>query len=200
MGWPCSPLTTSCHQAWPSVSEAGSSIVNCPTRWPLLLLIGYLCWSSSWRWQPHIRGCRLLYPLPRAGMRFLTQFFCKMYFLYILSCRKSKKQHFFAIFNPQKMYFLWTPWGQVATLPDLRFHQGRTSNLAKRCPLLFTTLPLCQIWGSIRQNLKSNHHHQQGWSSSTSSQPSRASYFYSSFSASEVSQPPSIERPQIHFY
>ena len=129
--------------------------MEAPTRWSLLLLIGCLCWSSSWRWQPHIRGCRLLYPLPRAGMRFLTQFFCKMYFLYILSCRKSKKQHFFAIFNPQKTYFLWTPWGQVATLPDLRFHQGRTSNLAKRCPLLFTTLPLCQIWGSIRQNLKS---------------------------------------------
>ena len=158
-----------------SASHVSSYVVNCPTRWSLLLLIGYLCWSSSWRWQPHIRGCRLLYPLPRAGMRFWPFFFCKMYFLYILSCRKSKKQHFFAIFNPQKMYFLWTPWGQVATLPDLRFHQGRTSNLAKRCPLLFTTLPLCQIWGSIRQNLKSGK---------VISQPSRASYFYSSFSAS----------------
>ena len=58
-------------------------IVNCPTRWSLLLLIGYWCWSSSWRWQPHIRGCRLHYPLPRAEMRFLVQFFSKMYLLYV---------------------------------------------------------------------------------------------------------------------
>ena len=59
------------------------TLVNCPTRWSLSLLFGFLCWSSSWRWQPHIGWCRLLWPLLRAGMAVLTHFFCKRYFLYM---------------------------------------------------------------------------------------------------------------------
>ena len=35
-------------------------LVNCPTRWSLSLIFGFLWWSSRWRWQPPIGGCRLL--------------------------------------------------------------------------------------------------------------------------------------------
>ena len=69
-------------------SKGGSDLVNFPTRWSLLFLIGYLCRSSSWRWWRHIRGCRLLRTSLRAGMRFLAHFFCKMYFLYVCTWRK----------------------------------------------------------------------------------------------------------------
>ena len=110
---------------------AREALVNCPTRWSLLLLIGYWCRSSSWRWQPHIRGCRLHYPLPRAEMRFLVQFFSKMYLLYVSIWWKNWKQHFFAIFNPSKTQFSWTLWDHLATFPDLRFHLAGTSNPEK---------------------------------------------------------------------
>ena len=69
-------------------SQVWIYLVNCPTRWSLLLFIGYLCRSSSWRWWRHIRGCRLLRTSLRAGMRFLAHFFCKMYFLYVCTWRK----------------------------------------------------------------------------------------------------------------
>ena len=111
--------------------EPMSLLVNCPTRWSLLLLIGYWCRSSSWRWQPHIRGCRLHYPLPRAEMRFLVQFFSKMYLLYVSIWWKNWKPHFFAIFNPSKTQFSWTLWDHLATFPDLRFHLAGTSNPEK---------------------------------------------------------------------
>ena len=106
-------------------------LANCPTRWSLLLLIGYWCRSSSWWWQPHIRGCRLHYPLPRAEMRFLVQFFSKMYLLYVSIWWKNWKPHFFAIFNPSKTQFSWTLWDHLATFPDLRFHLAGTSNPEK---------------------------------------------------------------------
>ena len=72
------------------------SLVNCPTRWSL---------SSSWRWQPHIGLCRLLRPLLRAGMTVLTQFFCKMYFLYVLASRKKNWDRFFSVFPPERAVF-----------------------------------------------------------------------------------------------
>jgi len=112
-------------------SKDSGKVVNCPTRWSLLLLIGYWCRSSSWRWQPHIRGCRLHYPLPRAEMRFLVQFFSKMYLLYVSIWWTNWKQHFFAIFHPSKTQFSWTLWNHLATFPDLRFHLAGTSNPEK---------------------------------------------------------------------
>ena len=66
------------------------TLVNCPTRWSLSFIFVFLCWSSSWRLGPHIDGGRLLWPLLEAGMTVLTQFFCKMYFLYVPRCCKKK--------------------------------------------------------------------------------------------------------------
>ena len=65
----------------PESCGAAQDIVNCPTRWSLSFVFVFLCWSSSWRLGPHIEGGRLLWPLLKAGMTVLTQFFCKMYFL-----------------------------------------------------------------------------------------------------------------------
>ena len=80
-------------------------VVNCPTRWSLLFVFGLLCWSSSWRWQPHIGTCRLFWPLLRAGMAVLTQFFCKMYFLYVSRSRKKIWATFFCVFPLKKVVF-----------------------------------------------------------------------------------------------
>ena len=76
-----------CWTLWMCTTCKGlcEGVVNCPTRWSL---------SSSWRWQPQIGLCRLLRPLLRAGMTVLTQFFCKMYFLYVSRGRKKKRAVF----------------------------------------------------------------------------------------------------------
>ena len=79
-----------------------ATVVNCPTRWSLSLLFGFLWWSSSWRWQPHIGWCRLLWPLPRAGMAVLTHFFCKMYFLYVSWGHKTFLTGFWGVLPCQK--------------------------------------------------------------------------------------------------
>ena len=49
----------------------------------LSFLFGFLYWSSSWWWRPHIGRCRLLLPLPRAEMTDLDQIFGMRYFLCI---------------------------------------------------------------------------------------------------------------------
>ena len=85
-----------------SCADAYADLVNCPTRWSLSLLFGFLWWSSSWRWQPHIGWCRLLWPLPRAGMAFLTHFFCKMYFLYVSWGHKTFLTGFWGVLPCQK--------------------------------------------------------------------------------------------------
>ena len=69
-------------------------------------------WSSSWRWQPHIGVCRLLWPLLRARMAVLTDFFCKMYFLCVSQSRKKTLGNFFFGFTPWKSCFFLVggPW------------------------------------------------------------------------------------------
>ena len=90
----------------PAFIEGASSIlVNCPTRWSLLFRFGFLSWSSSWRLGPHIGVCRLLWPLLRAGMAVLTQFFCKMYFLYIRRERKKNLATLWGVLPLQKKVF-----------------------------------------------------------------------------------------------
>ena len=39
------------------------SLASCPHRWSLLLIFGFLCWSSSWWWWPLKGVFRLLWPL-----------------------------------------------------------------------------------------------------------------------------------------
>ena len=81
------------------------SLVNCPTRWSLLFIFGFLCWSSSWWWRPHIDWCKLLGPLLRAGMAVLDQFFCKMYFLYVSRSRQKNLGNFFWVLPLQRRRF-----------------------------------------------------------------------------------------------
>ena len=76
--------------------------VNCPTRWSLSLVFGFLWWSSSWRWRPHIGGCRLLWPPLRAGIAVLTQFFCKKYFLYVWRELTKNLAAFLGFLPPKK--------------------------------------------------------------------------------------------------
>ena len=91
-------------------------VVNCPTRWSLSFIFVFLCWSSSWRLGPHIEGGRLLWPLLKAGMTVLTQFFCKMYFLYVSRGRKNFLGEILWVLPLQKPFFsqplgpvLWAP-------------------------------------------------------------------------------------------
>ena len=79
----------------------------------------------SWRLGPHIEGGRLLWPLLKAGMTVLTQFFCKMYFLYVSRGRK-KTGSILGGFTPLKKLFFPTPGSSLsftkiaATLQKLR--------------------------------------------------------------------------------
>ena len=91
---------------WPLLSKlAVESLVRCPTKWSLLLAFGFLYWSSSWWWQPHIAGCKFFWPLLRARMTVFDQFFCKMYFLYVSRSRKKILAVFWGVLPPQKRRF-----------------------------------------------------------------------------------------------
>ena len=68
---------------------------------------GFLYWSSSWRWQPHIGVCRMLWPLLRAGMAFLTHFFCKMYFSYIVPSQRKEVGFEMSFYPPEIGRNLW---------------------------------------------------------------------------------------------
>ena len=60
--------------------------------------------------------CKLCWPLLRAGMAVLDQFFCKMYFLYVSRSRQKKLVDFFGVLPPQKGIFL----DEVAGWPDFQ--------------------------------------------------------------------------------
>ena len=79
--------------------------IDHPTRWSLLFIFGFLCWSSSWWWRPHIDCCKLLGPLLRAGMAVLDQFFCKMYFLYVSQSRQKNLGNFFWFYPLKRLFF-----------------------------------------------------------------------------------------------
>ena len=70
-----------------------------------VLLFGFLWWSSSWWWWPHIAGCKMFGALLRAGLTVLAQFFCKMYFLWVLWSRKKNLVQFFLVLPPQMAFF-----------------------------------------------------------------------------------------------
>ena len=100
-------------------TQSLSNLVNCPTRWSLLLIFGFLFWSSSWRWQPPIGVCRLLWPLLRAGMAFLTHFFLQNVFFICIPEPEKKLHKFFLQFYPLKeLFFSWLP-----RFPELGFNR-----------------------------------------------------------------------------
>ena len=94
-----------------------------------VLLIGHWCRSSSWRWQPHIRWCRLHYPLPKAEMRFMVQFFSKCIFYMFLFGEKIENSTFLPFLTPQKrnlvgpsetIWPLFRIWGSTWLEPQIR--------------------------------------------------------------------------------
>ena len=87
------------------LTTGGIRVVNCPTRWSLLFIFGFLCWSSSWWWWPHIGGGKKFRPLLRAGLTVLVQFFCKMYILWVSWSRKKNLADFFLVLPPQTRRF-----------------------------------------------------------------------------------------------
>ena len=70
-----------------------------------VLSFGYLYWSSSRRWQAHIRGCKLLRPLLRAEMGDFGSIFREIYFLWVwwTSTQKNLVQIFRVL--PPKTFF-----------------------------------------------------------------------------------------------
>ena len=124
-------------------------VVNCPTRWSLSFIFGFLYWSSSWRWGPHIGVCRLLWPLPRAGMAVLTQFFAKC-ILYMHPGAPKKFDNFLGVLPPETASFLGGgPW--LPRFPELGFCWQRTPFLAK-CRTAFIT-----GWSSIMMYQHDNY-------------------------------------------
>ena len=97
----------------------------------MLIIFGFLWWSSSWQWQPHIAGCKFCWPLLRTGLTVLVQFFCKMYFLYV---SRSRKKNLWP-HDTYKKYILQKKWVKKA-IPALGSGQ---SNLHQ------------PIWGCHRQ-------------------------------------------------
>ena len=109
-----------CIQYW-----APKTLVSCPTRWFLLLTFGFLWWSSSWWWQPHIAGCKLFWPLLRAGMTNSDHSFCKMYFKYVsLGCQKNLVHSFMCFTSPKDNFFQLGPkcqnWGANVRIEEQR--------------------------------------------------------------------------------
>ena len=100
--WPL--LSTSLSPSSTSSSPSPLPLVNCPTRWSLLFIFGFLYWSSSWRLGPHIGVCRLLWPLLRAGMAVLTHFFLQN-FLYVSRSQKKIWATFFWFYPPETAVF-----------------------------------------------------------------------------------------------
>ena len=83
-------------------------LVGRPTRWSLLFIFGFLFWSSSWCLQPNIGVSFSVWPLPRAGMVVLDQFFSKMYFLYIWRSQNKNFTKFWEVLPPQKKVYFRT--------------------------------------------------------------------------------------------
>ena len=138
-------------------------VVNCPTRWSLSFIFVFLCWSSSWRLGPHIEGGRLFWPLLKAGMTVLTQFFCKMYFLYVSRGRKNFLGEILWVLPLQKPFFS-QPLGSSWVLQKLRIMRGLNS---PRCKIKSIVITISNAWWSaifemIRNFWKTSHPTKKG--------------------------------------
>ena len=91
---------------WPLLSKlAVESLVRCPTKWSLLLAFRFLWRSSSWWWQPHIAGCKLLWPLLRAGMTVFGQIFAKCILNMYHKAAKTFGPLFLCFTSPKETFF-----------------------------------------------------------------------------------------------
>ena len=111
-------------------------LVAQPTRWSPILIWVFVGQSSSWPWEPHIRGCKLLKPVLRTQMAVFDPVFCKMYLLYWSCPRRKSFSSIFCLFPSQNDCFLQPLEGK---------DWDRTPNQD------FTIIP---VWGSARVNPK----------------------------------------------
>ena len=112
------------------------SLVAQPTRWSPIVIWVFVGRSSSWPWEPHIRGCKLLKPVLRTQMAVFDPVFCKMYLLYRSCPRRKSFSSIFCLFPSQNDCFLQPLEGK---------DWDRTPNQD------FTIIP---VWGSARVNPK----------------------------------------------
>ena len=86
--------------------DARQYLVSYPSGWSLLFIFGFMWWSSSWQWLPHIAGGKMFTSLLRAGLTVLVQFFCKMYFLWVSwGCKKNLVQFFLDLLPQMAVFF-----------------------------------------------------------------------------------------------
>ena len=111
-------------------------VVAQPTRWSPIVIWVFVGQSSSWPWEPHIRGCKLLKPVLRTQMAVFDPVFCKMYLLYWSCPRRKSFSSIFCLFPSQNDCFLQPLEGK---------DWDRTPNQD------FTIIP---VWGSARVNPK----------------------------------------------
>ena len=113
-------------------------VVAQPTRWsPIVIWVfDFVGQSSSWPWEPYIRGCKLFKPVLRTQMAVFDPVFCKMYLLYRSCPRRKSFSSIFCLFPSQNDCFLQPLEGK---------DWDRTPNQD------FTIIP---VWGSARVNPK----------------------------------------------
>ena len=76
---------------------------SCPANQIIWVFVGQ---SSSWPWEPHIRGFKLLKPVLRTQMAVFDPVFCKMYLLYRSCPRRKSFSSNFCLFPSQNDCFL----------------------------------------------------------------------------------------------
>ena len=126
-----------------------------------LLSFGYLYWSSSWQWQAHIRGCKLLRPLPRAEMSYFGPVFRKMYFLWVWWSPKKFWSNFFG-FYPPKQAILPNPlrpachFAEIGVLPRQNPNSRKAMTGADQLSIWAAAgSSTCVKWQCIQQQYKS---------------------------------------------
>ena len=86
---------------WVLNRRGGWVVVSYPTRWSLLFVFGFLWWSSSWQWQPHIVRGKMLTPLLRAGLTVFGHFFLQNVFFMGITKPQKKFGGLFLSFSPK---------------------------------------------------------------------------------------------------
>ena len=102
-------------------------LVAQPTRWSPIVIWVFVGQSSSWPWEPHIRGFKLLKPVLRTQMAVFDPVFCKMYLLYRSCPRRKSFSSNFCLFPSQNDCFL-QPLEGTWQLSWFGVHSGGTPN------------------------------------------------------------------------
>ena len=102
-------------------------VVAQPTRWSPIVIWVFVGQSSSWPWEPHIGGCKLLKPVLRTQLAGFDTVFCKMYLLYRSCPRRKSFSSNFCLFPSQNDCFL-QPLEGTWQLSWFGVHSGGTPN------------------------------------------------------------------------